>query len=397
MIPRRYIDIRIKDIKTAIELLFRKDRGYEKAINSWEERFCEYLGIKYAIGVSSGRHGLSLILESLGLDKGDEIIIPAYTLKDLIYIIQGLGLKVVLADIDKESFNIDPGSILKRITRKTKVILATHLFGAPCGIERIMEIANKKSIFVIEDCAHSAGATFGGRNTGAFGHASFFSFETIKLVNTYGGGMVATSDKQLADKMRSRLKFYGTKKMVPFKKIFLAFLEKHFLPSFFSLPLFYLLASPDFNKSVASFYRRIQKPVPPSKNFSVFQSLLGPDKLITLKERITLRRARADFFKSLCGDNIIPQAIEKGSSSNCYFFVALLPDDPWKIRKSLLRAGIDAGVGAEIADDCTKILTDSDCPNAQEIFNRAIHLPIHEGASEKDIRYIADILIRALQ
>jgi dTDP-4-amino-4,6-dideoxygalactose transaminase len=171
MIPRRKAHVLPGEFCKAIRAYkSRKDIALSN-VGLWEDTFARYIGARFGVSVGSGRLGLELILRAMELRRGDEVIIPAYTLKDLVGVIQSLGLVVVPADIDNRTFNISPNSLEKRISARTKVILATHLFGAPCEIVRIQEIARKRSIFVIEDCAHAAGAEFQGSKVGSFGDA----------------------------------------------------------------------------------------------------------------------------------------------------------------------------------------------------------------------------------
>jgi len=395
MIPRRKIHTINRECYLALKTFFKKNVCFSEGIPELEKAFSRFIDVKHAIPVSSGRMGMKLILESLELNKADEVIIPAYTLKDLINLIQSLGLIPVPADIHPETFNIDPNSVAQRITNKTRVILATHLFGTPCQIDNIMQIARDKSIFVIEDCAHSIGAQFNGRKTGCFGDASFFSFETIKPVNAYGGGMVVTNDEGLARQIRQKIIYCENTSRIPIKKVMGAFLENLILPTPLSFPALYLLASEPWDKIMYNFYRKIQKSAGQIHPLTDFQAFIGLEKLKTLESRIFQRRKRADLFKILLKDKIRPQLIEDKISPNYYFFVALIPSgDVFKIRKFLLMHGIDAGVGAEIADDCATFLKRADCLNAQEVFRQVIHLPLHEGMSEHQIRYMAGVLGR---
>jgi dTDP-4-amino-4,6-dideoxygalactose transaminase len=372
--------------------IFNKDMDFSGYIQKFEEAFANFIGVKHAISVSSGRYGMELMLRSLELNKGDEVIIPAYTLKDLIGIIQSLGLTVIPADIDFKTFNIDPNSVAERITERTKVILATHLFGTPCQIDKILEIARNKSIFVIEDCAHSLGSEFMGRKTGSFGDAAFFSFETIKPVNTYGGGMVVTDNEKLAGKVCEASLHQRSKVYVPIKKNIIAFFENLCLPTPLFFPILYLLASPRWNKKISYLYRTLQKSLAPRQLFSDAQAFIGIEKLKTLEKRIALRQAQASLFKSLLSNKVTPQQIGDEISPNYYFFVALLPSNIWEVRKFLLMHGIDAGIGAEIADDCGSILGRTDCPNTTEVFQQAIQLPLHEGMSKYHIWYVVEVL-----
>lgn len=395
MIPRRRAYILRDEFWIAMRALLNKDMCSSRYyIEKWEEEFAHFVGVKYAVAVSSGRRGMELILRALEPNKGEEVVIPAYTLKDLVGIIQSLGLTVIPADINYKTFNIDPESVAERITERTKVILATHLFGTPCQIDKILEIARRKSIFVIEDCAHSTGSEFKGCKTGSFGNAAFFSFETIKPINTYGGGMVVTNDEKLAGKIREAIIQDKTQAKIPLKKIIATYLENWLLPTPLSFPMLYLLASQQWNKKIFNLYRSAQNFSASRRPFTDFQAFIGLEKLKTLEKRIASRQILADLLKSLLPTKIIPQQIEEETSPNYYFFVALLPstNNTWQIREDLLIHGIDAGINAEIADDCGIILGRKDCPNAKAVFQHAIQLPLHEGMSQCHIYYIAKSL-----
>ncbi len=393
MIPRRSVHI----IKGEFQILMRsmsRSRGASlQLISNWESIFADYIKTKYAVTVGSGRIGLRLILLSLGLSKNDEVIVPAYTLKDLAGIINSLGLVTVPADVDPHTFNITPKSILERITGRSKVILATHIFGVPCEIEGILEIAKERNIFVVEDCAHAVGSEFKSRKVGSFGDVSFFSFETIKPINTYGGGMVVTNHEDLAQKIRLQLKVNsGDQRREPLKKFFAAYLERVLLPSPLAFIPLFLLASQYWHNKIYRFYRARQKSLGFNINISGFQAQLGAEKIKTLAARITSRSQKVRLFKELLDNRIVFQGSPANSVSNYYFLVVLLPADLWKARKFLLKYGIDAGIGSEIADDCTQTLGYKDCPQAKNIYLRAIQLPLHENVSEKHIYYISDKL-----
>ena len=299
---------------------------------------------------------------------------------------------MVQADIDENTFNLDPRSVAKRITNRTKVILATHLFGLPCPIDEILRIAEEHSIFVIEDCAHSAGAKFQGRKTGSFGHAAFFSLDTIKPINTYGGGMVVTNDGELANKVRQAVTHYQSRKAALIKKVILAYLENKFLPTPLAFPALYLLASARGKERMTAFYRSLRKSSTARCPLTGLQAFLGLKKIETLEERNAKRRRQAYLLRSLLPDQVRPQQIKKETLPNYYFFVALLPAKVPEIRKQLLMHGVDAGIGDEIADDCGVMLGYKDCPNATRVFQHAIQLPLYEAMSEHHIRRVAQVL-----
>lgn len=389
MIPRRRIYISSGDCAVAIKALFGRQSEFSRLCGEWEEAFAHAAGAAQGVSVGSGREGMRLILRSLGLQEGDEVVIPAYTLKALIGVIESLGLAAVPADIDPRSFNIDPDSIRQRITPRTKVIMATHIFGTPCAIDRILDIARARSIYVVEDCAHAAGSGFRGRPVGSFGDAAFFSFETIKPINTYGGGMVVTNNGELAARIRQAYAGASPRATFPFKKACAALLERILLPTPFSLPLLYVLSSPRWSSRAYALYRKAQSAREGRGGFSGYQASMGLEKLKSLQSRIAQKKRLAGFYRSLFGPLIQPQYVDAVAAPNYYFFVVLLPWDAGEARRFLLSRGIDAGVGAEIADECGG---PRDCPRAHDVFRRALQLPLYEGMDFARIRFIAETL-----
>lgn len=167
-----------------------------------EDKFQNYLGVKYAISFDSGRSGFYAILKCLGIKDYDEVILQSFTTVALPNAIIWRGAKPVYIDIDEYTYNIDPGKIEEKITDKTKVIIVQHTFGNPAEMDRIMEIAKKYNLYLIEDCAHSLSAEYKNKKTGTFGDAAFFSFGRDKVISSVAGGMVITNNQELGRKIK---------------------------------------------------------------------------------------------------------------------------------------------------------------------------------------------------
>ncbi len=202
MIPRQRISFYkgyLKDVFTS-----------EKWIGSFEEAFGNYFG-REAVFMSSGRMALYHILQELNLQKKDEVIVPAYTFYAVPAVVTHF-CKPVFVDIDQR-FGLDVYKLEEAITKNTKCIIATHLFGIPCDIREIMRVAKKHNLTVIEDCAQALGATVEDNKVGTFGDFAFFSFSETKLIKTFGGSMVLTS-KEKAQRMREKLRRLPRKKIL---------------------------------------------------------------------------------------------------------------------------------------------------------------------------------------
>jgi dTDP-4-amino-4,6-dideoxygalactose transaminase len=167
----------------------------------FEEEFAKYIGVDYAVSVSSCTAALHLAMRALNIKPGDEVIVPVFTFAATANAPLFCGARPVFADIDDKTFNISPEDILERITSKTKAIILVHYGGQACNMKEINEIAEDYKLDIVEDCAHSLGAEYEGEKTGKFG-IGCFSFYPTKIITTLEGGMITTNDKKIAKKLR---------------------------------------------------------------------------------------------------------------------------------------------------------------------------------------------------
>jgi len=171
-------------------------------LEEFEKSFARYIGVKYGVAVSNGTTALHLALVALGVRPGDEVIVPDLTFAATINAVLYTGAKPVLVDIHPQYWCMDPEKVEKAITPKTKAIVPVHLYGHPCDMGSIMEMASEHGLYVVEDAAEAHGAEFMGRRVGSFGHVSCFSFYGNKIITTGEGGMCLTNDEELAERMR---------------------------------------------------------------------------------------------------------------------------------------------------------------------------------------------------
>jgi dTDP-4-amino-4,6-dideoxygalactose transaminase len=167
-------------------------------ISSFEEKFAARLGDVRAISTSYGRMAFYYILKALDLPPGGEIVMPALTFWVMPEIARQVGLQPVFADVDPLTFNVTEESVERVVTSRTVAIVPTHLWGLPCDMDAIAALGRRLGVPVIEDCAHALGAQYHGRPVGTFGDAAIFSFQTLKPLNGYGGGMAVVRDAPLA-------------------------------------------------------------------------------------------------------------------------------------------------------------------------------------------------------
>lgn len=172
-------------------------------VEGFEEEAAEYLGTEHAVGVNSGTDALVIALRALGVGEGDEVITTPFTFFATAESIGMVGADPVFVEIEPESFNLDPGQIEGAVTERTKAILPVHLFGRPAEMDEILQVADRHDLVVLEDCAQSFGARYGGRQTGSLGDAGAYSFFPSKNLGGFGdGGLIATDDDEVAEMAR---------------------------------------------------------------------------------------------------------------------------------------------------------------------------------------------------
>ena len=196
------IDNAIKDVlKSGWDILGEN-------VKKFEEEFSNYIGITHAIGVASGTDALSLALVACGVGVGDEVIVPANSYPT-VFAISAVNAVPVFVDVDIKTFNLNAKLLEEKITKKTKAIIAVHLYGQPADLDPIFEIARKHNLKVVEDCAQAHGAEYKGKKVGSIGDLGCFSFYPTKNLGAIGdGGMVTGNDESLMEKVRL-LRMYG--------------------------------------------------------------------------------------------------------------------------------------------------------------------------------------------
>lgn len=200
-----------KDLRDAFERVYTRSWYIEGVEDeNFEKAFAQYCDRKYCVGVGNGLDALMLALKALGVGKGDEVIVPSNTYIATALAVTYVGAKPVFVEPDIKTFNIDPNRIEAAITDRTKAIMPVHLYGQACDMDPIMEIAQKYSLYVVEDCAQAHGATYKGKMIGSFGDAAGFSFYPGKNLGALGdAGAMVTNNKEIADKVRA-LGNYGS-------------------------------------------------------------------------------------------------------------------------------------------------------------------------------------------
>ena len=173
-----------------------------KYLNEFEKNFAKYHQMKHAVATSNGTAALHVVLKALGIEKGDEVIVPTLTFVATANVVVYCNAKPVFVDSHPEYYNLDPSKIEEVITSKTKAVIPVHLYGHPCDMDWIKDIAEDHKLYIIEDAAQAHGAEYKGKKVGSFGDISCFSFYGNKTMTTGEGGMCLTNNEEIAEKIR---------------------------------------------------------------------------------------------------------------------------------------------------------------------------------------------------
>ncbi len=172
-------------------------------VHEFESTFARFIGARFGVMTPSARFAFYLLLKAMGLRAGDEVVIPALTYFAIPSMAAAVGIKPVFADVGKRTHVLDPAAFEAAITPRTKAVVPTHLYGTPCDMDPIREIAKKHGIKVIEDCAQSTGARYKGSRVGNLGDAAYYTFGLTKNITTLSGAMITTNDPAVAASVRA--------------------------------------------------------------------------------------------------------------------------------------------------------------------------------------------------
>jgi len=211
-IPFLHTDARLRDQYIEQFKAFLTDKNYILGhhVADFERSWAAYCQTRFAIGVGNGFDALLLGMKALGIQEGDEVIVPAHTFAASVLPVLHCGARPVLAEVDPETCNIDPAKVRERISPSTRAIMAVHLYGNPCDLDALTTLCQQHDIWLLEDNAQAHGATYHGCKTGSFGVLSATSFYPVKNLGALGdGGAVNTDDERLNKKLRL-LRSYGS-------------------------------------------------------------------------------------------------------------------------------------------------------------------------------------------
>src|SRR5262249_21897242 len=321
-------------------------------VAAFEEEFAQFLGSGHVRTCSTeyGRMALYFILKAMDLPAGSEIIVPALTFWVVPEITRVAGLKPVFADINPDTFTLCPRAVERAITPTTRAVLPTHLYGMSCDMDPILDLARRHDLKVIEDCAHSLGATYKGRMVGTLGDASFFSFQAFKPLNTYGGGLAWMRDADI----HRRVGEFADGEPWPTEKRVEGILRSgkwqytFIRPGVFTYSLFpiWYAASWVDAKPEKRLWENIRSlsPLPEHYRgrFTNVQAAIGLAGLKRLPEYIERTRRHARMLDSLLGDvpEIIVPQIPKDRTHVYYQYCTYVPESETVVKRCI-RRGVD--------------------------------------------------------
>jgi perosamine synthetase len=374
------------------------------AIPAFEAGLQERLEGGHAVTTSRGRMAFYYILKALDLPPGSEIVFPALTFWVVPAMAQALGFRPVFADVDPATFNIDPAALERAITPATRAVVPTHIYGLPCDMDEVLEIARRRGLAVVEDCAHALGATYKGRPVGTLGDAALFSFQVLKPINTFGGGAAYTRRDDLARRIAdlARAEPWPSEEAV-LKKIRTARLERALMrPATFSATVFPILWAASFLNARPDVYLwekvRPLWPLPPgyAERYSNVQAAVGLAALDLLDGWTATTRVHAQrMSQALAGlDLVLPP--DPSDRLHVYYQYCVYPGDREGVVRRCLRRGLD--VEYHHMDVCPDLplfaASRMEAPGARRTGD-ALQLPIHAGLGDADLERVADRFRRA--
>jgi perosamine synthetase len=383
---------------------FRRGEAVDgSAIKEFEERFAAYHDMAHAVAASFGRMAFYYILRGLNLPAGSEIIFPALTFWAVPEIARRAGLKPVFVDINPSTFNIDPTKIEAAITEQTRIIVPTHLYGQPCEMNEIMRIAEKHALIIIEDCAQSVGARYHGRLVGTFGAASFFSFQLLKGINTYGGGMALTNDPKLAARVRGQVKIEPPQSAKDLARRFLSGYAARIgispkVFTFWGYPL-QAVASVfghyDLSKHIWEKIRPLD-PFPRAyrQRYSNAQAIIGMRGLAKLDEyNARSREYGARYTRGLADCRAVQTPLILPDVDHACYQYCIYTSDPARASRRAIRRGVD--FETTHVDVCSQLQLFKDfgasCPGAEATAS-ALQLPVYSRLRPSDVERVLRVV-----
>ena len=364
---KQYIDD--EDIQAVVEILRSDYLTTGPKIQEFEEKFAEYIGVKYAVAISNGTAALHIACLAAGIGEGDEVITTPITFVASANSVLYCGGTPVFADIDPKTYNICPKEIRKKITSRTKAIIPVHFTGQPCNMNEIQRIAKEYNLIVIEDAAHALGAEYKGKRTGSMSDMTTFSFHPVKHITTGEGGMITTNDEKIYKKL-ILFRAHGITR------------DNDLLVNQNEGPWYYEQLDLGYNYRITDIQCAL--------GISQLKKL---DKFIDRRKRIV--NMYNDEFKSLEG--IITPYQGHHTDSSWHLYVIKLELDKLKVgRKEIFEELKKQNIGVNVHYIPVYYFpyyqrlgyNKGSCPVAEKLYESIITLPLFPDMTDKDVEYV---------
>jgi perosamine synthetase len=348
----------LKYVSDCIESTWISSKG--KYVDEFEKKFAGYLHTNYATSVCNGTVALHLALLVLDLQPGDEVIVPTFTYIASVNAISYLGAVPVFVDSESLTWQMDCADVERKITTKTKAILAPHIYGHPCNMDRLLEICKNHKLYLVEDCAEAIGSQYNHQLMGTFGDISAFSFFGNKTITTGEGGMVTTNSKSLIDRAR-KLKNQG------------------------------LSGKEYWHDEVGYNYRMTN-----------ICAALGVAQLESIDAIIADKIRIASAYRTAFENTTIEMHGEAPNALNSYWMCSVLIPEAHRrdeLRTFLSKAGIETRPLFYPVHTMSMYahLSEEDFPVATNISSRGINLPSYPDLSNNEVSFISEQVVKFIQ
>lgn len=363
------------DIQAVIDVLRSDYLTTGSQSGEFEKLVCRYTGAKYAVAVSNGTAALHAACYAADIRPGDEVITSPLTFAASANCVLYCGGKPVFADVDEQTYNIDPAEIERKITSRTKAVIPVHLAGQPCDMKAIREIAQKHNLAVIEDGAHALGAFWQGRPVGTGSDMVTFSFHPVKPITTGEGGMVVTDREDLYQKIRLFRSHCITRET----------------------------DAADLPEDAGSWFYS-QTGLGYNYRMTDIQAALGISQMGKLEQFLAKRRKLAARYTSAFAghpDLILPYQLPGGQSGWHLYMVQILHHNRRKVFEKMRQAGIEVNVHYipvyQHLYYRTHGYADTVCPVAEKIYSRLMSLPLYPALTDRQQDYVIETLLEILK
>jgi len=384
-LKKQYASIKEEADKKVLEVLSAAQYIMGENVKEFEKEISEYLGVKHSISVGNGTDALIIALKALGIGEGDEVITTPFTFFATAESISFVGATPVFVDVDINTYNIDPAKIEERITEKTKAIMPVHIFGQPCDMDSINEMAKKYNLKVIEDACQAIGSEYKGKKTGTLSDIACFSFFPTKNLGCAGdGGMIVTDDEELATICRA-LRTHGSGANGQKAYNIINNIEEE------------TAEDKGTDNTVYNPLKYYNYLIGQNSRLDEIQAAILRVKLRKLDKWNDARRENARFYNAQLKDTELVTPFEATDVKHVYHLYILQSENRTELVNYLKENGIATGVYYPVPLHLQKAYKDleykeGDLPNAEYLSHRTFAIPMFAELTDEEKEYIVETL-----